>query len=269
MKIVLFADIHYFGDDIEKAIFNTQKKLVQYAIPITDKLVETVNGDEEIDMCVNLGDIIQDTQDKGRDLVCLDLMFRKLENINCPCYSVLGNHDLKMMDSVEEVEAVLGKKSTCSVDMDGYHLVFLTTEVRSELGLGRGGCYKAQYMAQETIDWLKEDLERNELPCVVFTHYGLAEEEPINDECMFMKNRADVKAVLKNDKNILGVFSGHQHVTKTIVEDGIPYFLLGSMTACSETAGVPTGVYMELVLKGGRLDVTERHIKVPIEKNEE
>ena len=138
MKILVFADLHYYGDDIKNALFSTERKLVQYAIPMLDEIIKICNN-EDISICVNLGDIIQDTNDKDRDIKCLEYMFEKLKEIKCPCYSVLGNHDLKMMDSIKEVEKIMGyDNSTYSVDYEGYHLVFLTTEVRPELGILRG-----------------------------------------------------------------------------------------------------------------------------------
>lgn len=265
MKIVVFADVHYFGGDMEKARFNTQKKLVKYAIPLLDKLTETVNADDTVGACVNLGDIIQDTCKKELDIVCLEYMFNKLKNIKCPCYSILGNHDLKMMDSVEEVESILGYRSTYSVDMGGYHLVFLTTEVRPELGFERGGCYRAQYLSDESLQWLQKDLAENELPCLIFTHYGVAEEPELTDECMFMKNRDAVKRILVENKNILAVFSGHQHRTTILEEDGIKYYLLGSLTGCTEKEGVPDGEYLELELCDGGLEVNLRRVEVTID----
>ena len=264
MKIIIFADVHYFAGDLETAIFNKKNKLVRYAIPLLDILSEKARDEHGADMCVNLGDIIQDTQDHDKDLEALRFMFGKLENMGVPCYSILGNHDLKMMSSTSEVEAVMGyERSTYSFDRDGYHLVFLTTEVRPELGLARGGCYKTQYLSNRDIAWLSEDLKNNELPCIIFTHFPLAEDESRDDECMFMKNRAEVKNIIKNDKNLLAVFSGHQHTTKTIVEDGVSYYLLGSLIGSNEMNGIPDGVYFEVDLIDGTIEVKEHHLETP------
>lgn len=262
MKIVVFAEVHYFADDIKTAVFDTNKKLVRYALPLLEKLTSVINDKHMPDISVNLGDLIQDTKNKHRDIEALEFMFENLKKIHCPCYSILGNHDLKMMDSVEEVESIIGYKSTYSVDINGYHLVFLTTEVRPELGLARGGCYKAQYLSKQNIEWLENDLTANKLPCLIFTHYGLAEDSDISDECMFMKNRAEVKEIIRNDKNILAVFSGHQHRTRMIVEDDVKYYVLGSLTACSKREGVPEGSYFEVELCDKNLKVTERHIEI-------
>ena len=62
MKIIVFADVHYFAGDLATAIFNKRNKLVQYALPLLDSLAEKARGEHRADICVNLGDIIQDTQ---------------------------------------------------------------------------------------------------------------------------------------------------------------------------------------------------------------
>ncbi len=260
MRIIVFADIHYFAGDLEGAIFNKKKKLVQYALPMLDRLTEKINGEYGADLAVNLGDIIQDTTEHDGDIKALEFMFDRLKAISCPCCSVLGNHDLKMMDSVTEVEEIMGHESTYSFDTGGYHFVFLTTEVRPELGTERGGCYKAQYLSEKNIGWLFEDLKANTLPTLIFTHYGLAENPEINDGCLFMKNRAEVKKIIKKDKNVLAVFSGHQHRTYRIEEDGVRYYALGSMISDRNEIGKPDGVYFEIELDGGKLTVTEHHI---------
>lgn len=262
MKIIVFADIHYFAGDIKTAIFNTKKKLVKYALPMLDKLTEKINNEYKADLAVNLGDIIQDTTKHDEDIEALKFMFERLKAIKCPCYSLLGNHDLKMMDSVEEVEALLGYKTTHSLNVDGFHLVFLTTEVRPELGTERGGCYKAQYLSDADLKWLEEDLKNNTLPCLIFTHYALAEDESIQDECMFMKNRAEVKRIINRSKNVKAVFSGHQHTHKTLTEDGIDYYIVDSMIANSEIDGEPRGTYLEIDTDGGEIAVRMRRITV-------
>ena len=246
MKIIAFADLHYFAGDIEKAIFNTSRKLVAYALPLLDALTEIINKDSEVDLAVNLGDVIQDTTEHDADIEALKFIFGRLEGIRPPCYSVLGNHDLKMMDSALEVEEIMGRKSSLSIDMGGWHLVFLSTEVRPELGTERGGCYKAQYLAEETLKWFGEDLAKTKLPTMIFTHFALADDESVTDPCMFMKNRDEVKKIIEESGKVKAVFSGHQHITKTIIENEIPYYLLGSMIGTEKENGVPDAVYLEI-----------------------
>lgn len=262
MRIIVFADVHYFMGDLSAARFNTKGKLVQFALELLEKLTDLINN-SDVDMCVNLGDLIQDLQNRKFDFEALAFMFDKLKQIKKPCYSVLGNHDMKMADTASEIEEIMGYKSTYSFDADGFHLVFLTTEVRPELGLENGGCYKAQYLSDEDLEWVKNDLEKNTLPCVIFTHYGIAEDETIPHERMFMKNRFELKEIFKSHDNILGVISGHQHRMRKHLEDGIDYYVLGSLTGCTRgMEGVPDGVYFDIELKDGKMIVEEKHLEL-------
>lgn len=257
MKILVFTDLHYYGGDNPQ--FNTSKKLVKYALPMLDELMKIAES-ENVDFVVNLGDIIQDTYDKQRDIECLTFMFEKLKGFSCPCYSVLGNHDMKMMDSEKEVEAIMGYESNYSFDKDGFHFVFLTTDVRPELGIDRGGIYKTQTLPEKTLEWLEKDLDNNKLPCLVFTHFTLCEVESVPDPCMFLKNRAEVKAIFEKHKNIKAVFNGHQHTPKIREEKGLTYYVVGSPTASPEENGVPIGEYAFVETYGSEITVSKRNI---------
>lgn len=259
MKILVFADLHYFGG--EEIRFDSQKKLVQFAIPMLKKLIETADR-EDVALTVNLGDIIQDTNDKALDLECLSYMFSYLKKFKSPCYSVLGNHDLKMMDAAEEVEQIMGYPSRYSMDVEGFHLVFLTTDVMPALGTKRGGSYKTQILSEGGVAWLKKDLANNNLPCLIFTHFPVAENEAVQDECMFLKNRDDVKQVLRGDKNVKAVFSGHQHPPKLLTEDGIPHYIVGSPTYSQKADGIPLGVFVMIETAGENVTVTEHCISL-------
>ena len=258
MKILVFADLHYFGGEEKR--FDTQVKLVEFAIPMLDKLIEYAKQ-EDVSLVVNLGDIIQDTNNKELDIECLDYMFDYLKKFNCPCYSLLGNHDLKMMDSREEVEKIMRcETSRFSVDVDGFHLVFLTTDVMPELGIKRGGSYKTQILSAQGVEWLKNDLENNSLPCLIFTHFPIAENEDVQDECMFLKNRDEVKEFICNDKNIRAVFSGHQHRPKVLEENGLKHYIVGSPTTSFEGDGVPMGVFSVIETSGDDIKVYRHSI---------
>ena len=263
MKLLIFADVHYYGGDMETAIFSKTKKLVQYALPLLDALADRMSREYHPDLCVNLGDIIQDTQSHDGDVQALAFMGERLKSFASPCRSLLGNHDMKMMQSRREAEALLGQDSaTYSVDRDGMHLVFLTTGFWPERGPERGGIIRSHEVTAEELAWLKADLAKNDLPCILFTHYPLAEDPSVSDECMFLKNRAEVKEILRHDANIRAVFSGHQHRTKILMEDGIPYYVLGSLTGCPAENGIPDGVYFEVETDGTDVHVCEKHLHI-------
>lgn len=258
MKILVFADLHYF--DGEERTFNTQRKLVDFAIPMLDRLIEEANR-EDVTLTVNLGDIIQDTWNKEKDIECLGYMFDYLKKFNSPCYSLLGNHDLKMFDSISEVEKIMGyETSRFSVDVEGFHLVFLTTDVIPELGIERGGSYKTQNLSAEGLKWLKNDLEKNKLPCFVFTHFPIVDCKEVTDPFAYMKNRDEVMEIINKDTNIKAVFSGHIHTPRVIEKNGINHYIVGSPTFSPKGNGIAIGVYRMIEIDGDEIKVTEHNI---------
>jgi hypothetical protein len=80
-------------------------------------------------------------------------------------------------------------------------------------------------------------------------------------ETALLGNRQEVKKILASDKNILAVFSGHQHWTKCIKENNIPYYILGSLTENINNDGIPDGVYFIVDFDGQGLNVEAHHIR--------
>ncbi len=261
MKILVFSDLHYFGGDMEK--FHSERKLVQYALPMLDALIRAA-AEEGASLAVNLGDLIQDTGDKASDRSCLSFMLERLKDFPCPCYSVLGNHDMKMMDTAQEIEAVMETGSASySIDHEGYHLVFLMTELLPEKGNGRGGSYKTQHMAQSALHWLEQDLAKNTLPCFVFSHFPLADDSRVTDECMYMSNRAEVMEILDRAAGIKAVFAGHQHTPRVVFANGVAHYVVGSPTFSPKEDGIPIGVYRVIEAEGDRIEIREHRIVLP------
>ena len=221
-KLVIFSDIHYAP---ERPINNgsiIDRKLMEYAVPLLEQLTDKINNDIKPDIAINLGDLVEDFNDHDKDIINLKFIWKMLKNIRVPFYSLAGNHDLRSMSSRTEVEQIMGyEHSTFSIDMLGYHFIFLGLDVNEALGVEFGGIFKTQFISKEDIEWLKNDLEKNNLPSIVFTHFGIAEDD-MKGNWWFAKspdhallgNRAEVKEILKKDKNLLAVFSGHQHWTK-------------------------------------------------------
>lgn len=268
-KAIIFSDIHYA---FERPINNgsiIDRKLTQYAIPLVNKLIDKINAIKP-DIVINLGDLIEDSGDHNKDIVDLKFIWNVLQNIQSPFYSCIGNHDLRYMSSRSEVEQIMGyDNATFSVDLNGYHFVFLALDVNNKASTQDGGILKTRFIPEKDIKWLKEDLAKNSLPCLVFNHYGLAEDEMLGNwwfekspSHALLSNRQEIKDILENDKNILAVFSGHQHWTKTLVESGIDYHVVGSLTEDINSDGVPDGIYFEVDLNDENIQITKHHLRL-------
>ncbi len=268
-KIVLFSDLHYAP---ERPVNNgsiIDRKLTDLALPLLENLIDRTNNRIKPDVVFNLGDLVEDFNDKQQDLVNLKFIWNQFKKFNCPFYSLAGNHDLRSMDSRQEVENIMGGHSTFSVDIKGYHFVLLGLDVKPELGRAYGGIFKTQFISTEDLNWLKKDLENNSLPVIVLSHFGIAEDDmkgnwwfERNPDHALLGNRKELKEILSKDKNVLAVFSGHQHWTKFHIENNINYYVIGSMTENINDDEVPDGVYFEIELRDKNISILENHIRL-------
>ena len=271
-KLIVFSDIHYLDERPKKLNAKLKRKLTQYAEEIVMKLIDEIH-DTKPDLSICLGDLIEDTYNHDKDIANYTYIWNILKKIPVPFYSALGNHDLRTMYSRKEIEEIMQyENATFSFNMNGYHFIILTTDIKRDVGKQDGGIYKAQHMSEEEISWLKEDLLKNTLPCIIFTHFGLAEDRQIGNywfqeypEKALMANRKEVKNIIHNDENVIAIFNGHQHWTKQLKEDGKSYYVVGSLTENIDMQGHPDGVYLEIVLENREIHVTEKHIKLVTE----
>lgn len=259
-KLVVFSDLHYAPE----TSINVENKLTKFALPILDKIIDKINKEIKPDVVINLGDLIEDFNDHDKDIEILKFVWDKFSKINTQFYSVIGNHDLRSMNSIKEVEQIMGyEHSTFSKNIKGYHLIFLGTEKDKLLNV--------EIFSKEDMQWLENDLQNNKLPCLLFLHYGLAEDKMEEnkwfEECpekALLGNRKELKGILRKNKNVVAVFSGHQHWTKKLMEDNIEYYVIGSLTERNDQKEIPDGVYFEIELDGRTIKVLEKHMKLEI-----
>ena len=201
---------------------------------------------------------------------------------------LFGNHDLRTINSRKKLEEIMGyENATFSFNLFGYHFVMLSTDIKETININKeevnklqhliegitekeiNALFKTQYVSDSEIKWLKEDLEKNSLPCVIFSHFGIAEDIQEGNywfsqapELGLLGNRRQIKDIINKDENIIAIFTAHQHWTKKITEDGKNYYILGSLIENINNDGVPDGVYFEVNIEEKNVEVIERHIKV-------
>ncbi len=282
LKLILFSDIHYLDKRPKKIDWVLKRKLTQYADVLVDTLIDKINNEFKPNISICLGDLIEDQFNYDQDLNNYKYIWNKLKRIKTPFYSVIGNHDLRTIESRETLESIMEyPNATFSFDLEGYHFIILSTDIIKNVNIDDSilnkfkniskeeiyGLYKSQCISEKEIKWFKEDLNKNKLPCLIFTHFGLAEDNQagnywfeIEPEVGLLGNRKIIKDIIKKDKNVMAVFSAHQHWTKKLNEDGKDYYVLGSLTENINDDGIPDGVYFEVNLEDRTIEIKEHHL---------
>jgi len=139
----------------------------------------------------------------------------------CPVYFLPGNHDDR-----EHFYAHLFSRATSPGTL--MHAAFQHKGIQFLcLDWGPGGLARVH---PEMIAFLKSSLSTG-LPSVIFTHHHLV---PTGDPFMdsFLPNPEEAQAFWKivdqHQRHILGIFSGHAHVTYETVVAGVPTYGLRS-----------------------------------------
>ena len=269
LKLIVFSDLHYAPVRPVNNGSRIDRKLTDLALPILDKLIPEINNTKP-DVAIFCGDYVEDFNDMEEDIKNLTFIWNKLKEIKVPFYGCVGNHDLRSMQHRTQVEQILGyNHSTFSFDVNGYHLIVLGTEVDNGKGCSDGGILKTQFISESDLSWLEQDLNKTNYPCLIFTHFGLGADSMKgnwwfhdNPDHAVLGNAEKVKQILIKSNKVLSVFSGHQHWTKKLVENGITYYVVGSLTEDMCQNGIPDGVYFEVEVENGEVNVIEKHIKL-------
>ena len=269
MKLVVCSDLHYASETPVHNTKSSHRKLWNVAVPLMEKFIHKIDNDIKPDAVVFLGDFIEDLQDYDKDIRNFSFIWKLIKNMKTPFYSVVGNHDLRTVKNEDEIKNIMEYENlTYSINIKGYHLVFLGLTISEHAPPpAQGGIHRTRYISDKNIKWLKNDLKQNNLPVLIFHHFGIAEDNMKGNywfgekaEMGLLGNRTELKEILKADKNILAVFSGHQHWTKKLTEDGIDYYVIGALTENVNDDGIPDGVYFEVDLEDKEIKVSHQHL---------
>ena len=84
--------------------------------------------------------------------------------------------------------------------------------------------------------------------------------EPIDIE--FSRTKKYSSRDSRDNENVIAVFSGHQHWTKQIQENGKNYYVVDSLTDNVDMLGIPDGVYLEVFLENKDVKFKVNYIKL-------
>ncbi|UBM59055.1 metallophosphoesterase [Marinilongibacter aquaticus] len=142
-------------------------------------------------------------------------------------FHVIGNHDTdggyKREDVVQFWKA---QDKYYSFDREGFHFIVLDGNEHNE-SPNRPKGY-ARFVSKTQIEWLEQDLDSTDLPCIVFCHQGLDNDMGGLENGMAMRYSLEKANKRAGFQKVILVFSGHHHQDYYNQINGIHYVQINS-----------------------------------------
>lgn len=213
IKFVQITDSHFSSAVGEKAEVSPSSPQ-----GIFEKAIDDVNTVPNLDFVVFTGDNID--QSNETDLKEFLLIANRLK---VPYYVVIGNHEVFKSQNFTKndyMKTVSKYSKNCRQTKPNYvfekgGLVFIVVDGAKEIIPGPAGYYK-----KDTLKWLDKQLTKYKYSkVVIFQHFPIV--EPYYHRSHTTYNKQDYEAVLKNHKNVIGIFSGHYHSNAEQMVNGV------------------------------------------------
>jgi predicted phosphodiesterase len=228
IKFGIITDIHH-------AERETPSGSTRYYNESVAKLSECVDlmNEQNVDFLIELGDF----KDQGalpkeeETLKFLNTVETEFSRFKGPCYHVLGNHDHDTISKQQFLNGISNegfKKASgyYSFNRSSFHFIILDANYTST-----GAEYDHDnfdwndaYIPESQLEWLKNDLQLNKMPAVIFIHHRL--DTPPADRQYCPGNADTVRKILEDSGNVMIVFQGHYHEGDLCKLKNIYYYTL-------------------------------------------
>src|SRR3990167_9143267 len=128
MKFAIINDMHIGppGAGYYKGI---QRKLVSESERLVKQFVGKMNDDEQPELVINLGDSIEDVNNRTDDIKEFKKAIELLSPLKMPVYHIIGNHDVKTLSHKDVAEIFDYDRLYYSFDHGRFHFIVLSFEV--------------------------------------------------------------------------------------------------------------------------------------------
>ena len=201
--------IRIFGYKLHKPDFANSTRILQNTL-------EHINKEIKPDMVVITGDIV----DRGDDREGMKQVKNMLNKLNCPWYTVIGDHDLNSgQDEKENYKEVFGKINY-SLDYKGWNVIML--------GIHPG---------DNDLEWLKNELDaKADKPAILCMHKmliasWLMKKLSKRHYCpeLTSPKAGQILNILSNHGRTVVVLSGHSHTNYRTSRNSISYISTASL----------------------------------------
>jgi 3',5'-cyclic AMP phosphodiesterase CpdA len=223
LRVGLFTDVHYARMPPDSGRYYADS-LVKLAAA-----VDWLNA-QSPDLVACLGDLIDSPADGDADLErgFLAEALAELSRLDCPLRFVLGNHDVWRLTKREFLARVNQEAAYFSLDLCGFHLIFLDACYRPDGREYAPGEFEwdASEIPEGERGWLAGDLASTDRPSVIFAHQRL--DVPADDRHR-VQSAAAVREILQASGKVRLVMQGHSHANERTDIEGIPFVTLRAM----------------------------------------
>ena len=261
MRFVIISDTHFYVPGAGKNGIWWNHTLQTETDQIGRCMVEAVS-ETNPDFVIHCGDITG-TCDMGNYHLGAEI----LDQVPCPWYAVVGNHDTwypGIRDAFSDRYGVPRGQCYYSASLGGLRFIFLDSchwctvdgEVSPYLDkeLFDSGKIQGLYIPDEELEWLEEQLNAHSDETVVLVSHaplGFKEIYPVvtmpdgskappegcallhfNERCGVMGdigNRVELRKMLEKHSNVRMALAGHCHIHDCHEEDGIAFVQTGAM----------------------------------------
>jgi predicted phosphodiesterase len=223
LRVGLVTDLHY--DDREAKGTRFYRESLAKAREAVDRL-----RTERVEMLAVLGDIkdMADREPEAATLGHLVAIEAELQRFGGPTYHVLGNHDMDNLSKAQALAAITNTgiepgRSFYAFSRGGVRFVTLDacfTKDGRDYDHGRFD-WRDSVVPADELGWLERELKATREPVIVLAHQRL---DASGDS--YVKNSAEVRAVLEASGKVLAVFQGHDHAGGYRLVNGIHYYTL-------------------------------------------
>ncbi len=247
MKFGIISDVHLGENCFIKGV---NRKLGNHSEKLLKKFVNTMNNKVKPNFVMNLGDLIE-RKDQNQDKANYSKGLKILNNLKCPLYNVIGNHELKNLSKSEIKNILKISKFYYSCDIKYIHLIVLFSSWHKDRII----------IGSEQIKWLKKDLRETENRVIVFVHHPLADQN-LRGNFWFegrenkglISNRQEIRKIIQDSGKVLAVFNGHVHWNKLNVHNKIPHFTIQSLVENFDNKGIPAAAYAVCEIKSRSIE---------------
>ncbi|WP_167956532.1 metallophosphoesterase family protein [Anaerosporobacter faecicola] len=210
VKFAVFTDLHY------DSIFDGDRRIEEFITKV--KM-------EQLDFIISLGDLCYPIEKNKR-------IVEKLKSTGIANYYVIGNHDSEQYSQSEIMNFLQMEKPYYSFIVDDTKFIVLNACYMKSNHMNyptyrKGKAKNCRYpvIPDSEVEWLKQEIFREDLSYVIFSHHSLANEF----EQRGIANREKIQKLIES-RNTLLCMNGHDHGDDCKIINNICYYTLNAMS---------------------------------------